>query len=312
MNTTPHAKCTLIPLVNEYVRTRLARGIFNARTGRCVHYDLVNFAQSFGARPLTKLNVSVIEKWMEIGHLAPSTRRNRLSYVRVFCDWLVDKGHIKRNPTKDFPPISLPRRVPVTFQQNEVAKVIAACGNDRRGLAIVWMMVGLGCRCVEVSRADIDDYDRVAKTIKLRGKAGHERILPVPDEVAAALDAYHNETGRSPGPIIRQINRKGGYTYDRLSPQTISDYMTRVMRKAEVKGRIFDGKSAHGLRRTAASDVMDRTGNIQIVQALLGHAKIETTTIYLRPVPLDDLRDAMAGRGYRHVTPAADRRLSIV
>lgn len=303
MNTTPLAKCTLVPFVEEYVRSRLARGIFNQRTARSVHYNLLNLAQSHGARPLTKFNKAAIEKWMEVGHLAPQTRRLRLSHTRVFCTWLVDQGHVKVNPTKDFPPIRIPRRVPVTFQQEEVAKVIDACDGDLRGLAIVWMMVGLGARCVEVSRANMDDYDRRAKTIKLRGKGNHERVLPVPDEVAAALDAYHNETGRSPGPIIRQINRRtGGYTYDRLDPQTISTYMTKVMRAAGVKGAIFDGKSAHGLRRTAASDVMDKTGNIQIVQALLGHENIETTTIYLRPVALDNLREAMAGRDYQPVS----------
>ena len=265
-----------------------------------VHYDLRNFAESFGKRPLSKLNKAAVEKWMEVCHLAPQTRRNRLSHARVFCAWLVEKGHIKSNPTKDFEPIRLPRRVPVTLQQEEVAKVIDTCGDDLRGLAIIWMMVGLGARCIEVSRVNVDDYDRVARTIKLRGKADHERILPVPDEVAAALNAYASVTGRSPGPIIRHINRKGGYTYERLDAQTISTYVTKIMREAGIKGNIFDGKSAHGLRRTAASDVMDRTGNIQIVQALLGHEWIETTTAYLRPVALDNLREAMAGRGYEH------------
>jgi integrase len=74
--------------------------------------------------------------------------------------------------------------------------------------------------------------------------------------------------------------------------------MSRWMRAAEIKTRAHDGRSAHGLRRTAASDVMDSSGDIRIVQAMLGHVRIESTAFYLRPVPLDKMREAMEGRNY--------------
>jgi integrase len=185
-----------------------------------------------------------------------------------------------------------------------VAKLLDLVAGDRRATAMVWLMVGQGCRCVEVSNLDLDDYDPRALTIRLRGKFGHERELPVTVEVARALDDYINETGRVPGPLIRSLVNQ----YDRLGPTTISDYMGRWMRAAGIKSRNYDGKSAHGLRRTAASDVMDRTRDIHAVQAMLGHANIETTTMYLRPVAMDTLREAMEGRTYSHSTPGPRQR----
>jgi len=74
------------------------------------------------------------------------------------------------------------------------------------------------------------------------------------------------------------------------------------MRDAGVKAGALDGRSAHGLRRTAASDVMDLCGDITIVQELLGHRLVSTTAEhYLRRVPIESMRAAMEGRTYGEV-----------
>ena len=84
------------------------------------------------------------------------------------------------------------------------------------------------------------------------------------------------------------------------SARTISGYTRRWLRDAGVKSRSLDGRSAHGLRRTAGSDVMDACGDIRVVQEMLGHSQIETTArYYLRPVTLAQMRAAMEGRTYR-------------
>lgn len=70
------------------------------------------------------------------------------------------------------------------------------------------------------------------------------------------------------------------------------------MRLAGVKVRALDGRSAHALRRTCASDVADRA-DLRVVQQILGHSDLAVTSRhYLRPVPLDEMREAMEGRSY--------------
>jgi site-specific recombinase XerC len=71
------------------------------------------------------------------------------------------------------------------------------------------------------------------------------------------------------------------------------------MRAAGVKRRPYDGNSAHALRHTAASDVLEVSGDLRAVQAMLGHSQLQTTSIYLRRAELGRLRDAMTGRPYR-------------
>ena len=74
------------------------------------------------------------------------------------------------------------------------------------------------------------------------------------------------------------------------------------MSTAGIKRGAGDGVSAHALRHTAASDVLDRCHDVRTVQAMLGHVSIATTQIYLRRADLSRMREAMAGRDYR---PAA-------
>ena len=77
-----------------------------------------------------------------------------------------------------------------------------------------------------------------------------------------------------------------------------SKRMTALFWEAGLKKANYDGRSAHALRHTAASDVLDRCKNVRTVQAMLGHASIATTQIYLRRANLDQLREAMSGRDY--------------
>lgn len=288
---------TLAPLVREYLRGRRARGEITPQTATDLSYCLAAFSQSFGNRPLSQLGPRAIDRWLEsIGQRAPATRREYLSRIRAFCRWLVAQGYAKADPTAHVPSIPQPRQVPRTLTEPEVARLLAACP-DARARAVIWLMVGCGLRCVEVSRLDVQDYDAADRIVTVVGKALHERRIPVPTDVAAAVDTYLDEAGRQAGPLIRSTT-----TYGRLTPKTLSSYVRRWLRDAGVKTAPFDGRSAHGLRRTAGSDVMERCGDVRVVQEMLGHARIETTaTAYLRPVAIHALREAMEGREYRAI-----------
>lgn len=115
----------------------------------------------------------------------------------------------------------------------------------------------------------------------------------MPDEVAKALDEYLAEYPAQFGPLIRAYR-----TDTRLMPDSISGMVSEWMRAAGVKRRSRDGRSAHSFRHTAASDVLDKCPDLRVVQQMLGHAHLTTTTIYLRRASMGQLREAMAGRRY--------------
>lgn len=284
---------SLRPLINEYVTGRRSRGEITASTAADYRWTLSGLDRSYGNRPLGMFGPAAIDRWMEdIGDLSDATRREYLSRVRSFAQWLVATGKIRTDPTAHVPTIRQARRSPRTLTESQVRDLLAALP-DRRARAVVALMVGCGCRCVEVARLRVEDYD--GATIVVTGKGGHERALPVPAMVAAAVDAYLEEVGIVAGPLIRSttLPTRG------IAAKTLSGYVRGWMIDAGVKTRALDGRSAHALRRTAASDVMDHSGDVRIVQQMMGHARLETTArSYLRPVTMSQLREAMEGRRY--------------
>lgn len=285
---------TLTQFTDHYVTGRLARGEINKRTAKGMRYNLRSFDASFSNRPLSQLGPRAVERWMgQIGHLSPSSRRNHLSAVRGFCAWMIDHGHLDADPTAKVQRIRQPRSVPRALAHEEVTRLLASLP-DLRARVIVMLMVGCGLRCVEVSRLSVTDYDPHGRVIFVVGKGGHERELPVPDSVAVVLDHYLEEQGVIDGPLIRSADGRG----NGLSAETISTYVSRWMASAGLKHGRWDGRSAHALRHTAASDVLDRGAQITVVQAMLGHSSAAVTSIYLRRANIGQLRSAMEGRDY--------------
>lgn len=291
---------TLSRYTTTYVAGRRARGEIGAGTAANHRYSLDSLDLSFGSRPISQLTPRAIEHWLEtVGHLSPATRRNHLSTVRGFCRWMVREGHLATDPTKEVATIRQPRSVPRAMPKADVARLWRVLPDDRAKV-IVSLMLGCGLRCVEVSRLETTDYDPDAGTIIVVGKGGHQRILPVPGAVARAVDRYIAETGgATSGPLVRssRIRSRG------LSAETISTYVSRWMEAAGIKHGRWDGRSAHALRHTAASDVLDACRDLRIVQAMLGHEHLSTTAIYLRRADLSQMRHAMEGRDYSEDPP---------
>jgi site-specific recombinase XerC len=252
--------------------------------------QLEGLLRVFGPRAPAQLDRKTLLEWQAtLGRTSPSTRRKYLSTVRQFCRWLIDEGHLDSDPTAGLAKIREPRRVPRAIRRTDVAALLQACRTDR-DLAVVWLMVGCGLRCTEISGLDLADYDRDAH------KGGYERLLPVPTEAVDALEVYLAQRGWTAGPLFQATGSKGAPD-GRISARWISKSIGRRMTAAGVH-QPKDGRTAHALRHTAASDVLETCRNVRIVQQMLGHTSLQTTQIYLRAANLDDLRTAMEGRAY--------------
>ncbi len=284
---------TLTTHMNQYLHGRRTRGEISASTAADYRWTLHGLVESFGDRPLHMFGPAAIDRWLEtIGHHSDATRREYLSRARQFCGWLTATGRIRNDPTGHVPRIRQATHVPRTLTATQIAQLLRVLP-DNRARAIVWLMVGCGCRCVEVARLRVEDYDPDGRTILLTGKAGNERIIPTPTTVAQALDAYLDDAGIRSGPLIRSKLRPS----HGLSPKTLSGYLRCWLRQAAVKTRPHDGRSAHALRRTCASDVIDAGYDVRIAQHILGHARLETTVRhYVRPVTIRAMREAMEAR----------------
>lgn len=287
---------TLTTYATEYVTGRERRGEITPVTASTIRQHLDGFCDAFGNRPLDQIGPWVVERWLEsIAHLRPSTRAIRLVNVRNFSAWLVDQGHIRRDITRCVKPIRRPRHEPRNIGLDHFIACLAACVDDRERL-VVWLMFGLGLRCVEVSRLTVDDYDPMTNELRVDGKARHERVLPVPNAVRRVLSAHLAQRGLAWGPLIDNRHRPG----EPLSPGRVSNMVYLIVRRSGLPKQPFDGFSAHGLRAAAASDLLEAADyDLRVVQEFLGHASLATTARYIRRAGMARMRDALEARKWR-------------
>ena len=282
---------TLWPLVVRYTQGRRNRGEIAKNTMVRNRSILASFAEHFGMRPITSLGRSHIEAWQaDRGHLGPASRRNEFQAVRQFTKWIKLERLIKTDPCAGMKAPKVPRSVPRALMADEVDRLRAVLP-DRRAVAMVALMLDMGLRRGEVITLQVGDWDRTARTLRVTGKGGHTRLLPVPGSVASDLTAYLDEMGTRSGPMIRRL--------DGVSPisNAYIGLLTRQwMEEAGVKVRPGDGKACHSLRHTMASEVADIEPDLRVLQGLLGHASLSSTQVYLRGADMDRMRAALEAR----------------
>lgn len=288
---------TLSDLAALYVADRRARGHFRPRTAQTVTYSLRGFCRTVPDDP-AELDVAAVEAWLATARMAPATGRTRLSQVRVFCHWLIRRGHIERDPTLDVEGPRNPRYVPRGLQSAAVASALDAAP-DARARVVLLLMCQEGLRCCEVEALELGDFDFDEHLILVHGKGGHERPLPVSDETWGAILEYLAEHPAHAGPLVRSYNNP----HCGISAAYISTLAARWIRSGGVEA------TAHALRHTMATDMLRGGAHLRDVQNALGHASISTTQRYL-PWVVGDLRVAMSGRRYgqpaRSLTPRRD------
>jgi integrase/recombinase XerC len=217
-----------------------------------------------------------------IGAQRPASRRAQLSTARRFCAWAVAEGLLEHDPTVRLQRVREPHRPPRALSAAQVSRLMLVLPTVRAD-TIVLLMVRLGLRCVEVARLQLSDWDRDREELHVVGKADNERDLPVPPDVDIVLRRHTRH--RIAGPLFDG------------SAHLISREVAEWMERAGIKTGPYDGISAHALRHTAASNMLDRCGNVRTVQAFLGHTSLATTQRYLRKPSLDAIRAALGDTG---------------
>jgi integrase/recombinase XerC len=268
--------------VETYVAGRRARGEITAGSAAELRSRLRTLVAATGpGAGVETLDRAAVAAWQAtIGAHRPATRRAYLSTVRTFCRWAAAEDLLARDPTAAAARIREPRRATRALPASSVARLRLVLP-DARAEVIFAVMLHMGLRCVEVSRLRWCDYDAPSAELVVLGKNDDQRRLPVPLEVVMLL------AGWSETCALRRAAVVG------LSPNRISRLVSRWFDLAGIKAGTYDGNSAHALRHTFASNMLERCGNVRTVQDALGHVSLATTERYLRHTDLDVMRAAM-------------------
>jgi integrase/recombinase XerD len=256
------------------------------------------------------------------GHppLAASSAARAAAAVRGLHAFAAAEGLAPSDPAGQVSPPAPPRRLPRAIGVAEVERLIDAAGSRAghaggrghgatetaaadaaarlRDRALLELLYGTGARITEAVSLDVDDLDLAAPArgddplLRLAGKGGKDRVVPVGSFARHALDAYLVR-GRpvlaaaarraSPSPAVF-LNARGG----RLTRQGAWG----VLRAAAARAGLT-GVSPHTLRHSFATHLLDGGADVRVVQELLGHASVTTTQVYTL-VTVDKLREVYA------------------
>ncbi len=215
--------------------------------------------------------------------------------VRGFHKFVVREGLMARDPAAAVKPPAPAKRLPKALPLSDVEAILAAAGAAGttlalRDRALLEVLYGTGARISEAVGLDVDDLDLDNAVVRLLGKGGKERIVPVGSYAIDAVSAYLvrgrpelSATGK-PTPAVF-LNARGG----RLSRQSAWTVLGHAAHRAGVTTDV----SPHTLRHSFATHLLDGGADVRVVQELLGHASVTTTQIYTL-VTVDKLREVYA------------------
>jgi integrase/recombinase XerC len=215
---------------------------------------------------------SVYAWWAGLAHLSDASRRAHLSAVRQFIAHLIMLGVLDDDPTATISAPKLHHQPPVTITPAEAARFLTVITDPRDRLAAA-LMLGCGLRGGDVARLSTDHVDLAQRVLRVPGKGGRVRLVPIPDIVADLLDQHL--AGLDDGPLIRTPCGA------RLSAHQLRLRLTRALYAAGIKHGPHDGRSSHVLRRTCATTLLESGACTLVdVMAILGHQSLQSTQRY--------------------------------
>ena len=242
----------------------------------------------------------------DAGHqpLAASSAGRAVVAVRGLHAFALADGLAPADPARAVRPPAPPRRLPRAISVPDIERLLTAADGGReapaqlRDRALLELLYGTGARISEAVGLDVDDLDlagapagtRAPAVLRLAGKGGKQRMVPVGRYARAALEAYLVRgrpalagAGRSASPAVF-LNARGG----RLTRQGAWGALRAAAGRAGLAGI-----SPHTLRHSFATHLLDGGADVRVVQELLGHASVTTTQVYTL-VTVDKLREVYA------------------
>lgn len=265
--------------------------------------DLTRYAAHLAARRVTDAaRASERDVTAFVAGLASSTHGDdakpyratsvvrHLSAIRSFHRFLVREGLATGDPTTTAARPRLPRALPKPIPVDDVLRLLdappPATPAGIRDRAVLETLYGAGLRVSELAGLDVDDVDLEAGSVRVLGKGGKEREVPLGRHAVRAIRSYLTRArpdlaaARSRGALF--LNLRGG----RLTRQGVAGILAAAVARAGVRARV----SPHTLRHSFATHLLEGGADVRVVQELLGHASVGTTQVYTL-VTQDHLRE---------------------
>ncbi len=273
---------------------------FSAHTRRAYLADVEHLANYAGGEVTPEeVDAGLVREWLAELHQrrSPATLGRRLAGARAFFRFLQREGRVAVDPTAGLPAPKLPQRPPrplsvddcfaLADQAADQADPPAHAQRDGprrrrmrlRDRALVELLYGTGIRVGELAALDVRDVDLHRGDVRVLGKGGKERVVPMPDLARRALAEWLAER-RRPGllaePLFIALRPRKESAPRRLGARDVR----RILKRRALARGLDDCVHPHRLRHSYATHLLDMGADLREIQELLGHASLSTTQKY--------------------------------
>jgi len=214
--------------------------------------------------------------------LAPRTVARKLAGLRACFRVLVEHGLMESNPADLLASPKLPQRLPRALKPADVAALLdripAFTPLEQRDRALFELAYACGLRAEELVDLDVISIDFDGEQVRVEGKGGKTRFVPVGEHALAAVARYLE---RARGTLDAGTGEPALFlskTGRRLSTSDVRRRLRTWARHAASQGAVHP----HALRHSFATHLLEGGADLRAIQALLGHASISTTQVYTR------------------------------
>ena len=206
----------------------------------------------------------------------------RLSSLRRFYRLQLERATVRADPTLRVRAPKLPRRLPKNLSETQVEALLAAPDTETtlglRDRAMLETLYATGLRVSELVGLTLAQVSLDMGVVRVLGKGNKERLVPLGDEAVEWLQRYLATT--APPARGRRQERSACFLTTRRTPMTRQAFWALIKRYAVKAGIPRQALSPHVLRHAFATHLLNHGADLRVVQLLLGHADITTTTIY--------------------------------
>ena len=245
-------------------------------------------------KELNATNIYEFSAELRKSGLSDSSIARHVVAVRSLFTFLAKDQGIADVAREVVPP-KIPRRLPKALTVSEVEELINANGDDVAGIrnrALIELLYATGARVSEIVQLDVSDVGRgdSSVTVKVRGKGGKERLVPVGTFAQRALDQYLT---RSRPSLNRKLTEKALFLNENRGSRLSRQSAWQIVLDSAKRSGLTRAISPHALRHSFATHLLDGGADIRVVQELLGHSSVTTTQIYTL-VTIDKIRESYA------------------
>lgn len=280
--------------VDRYLAAMRAERGFSDNTTAAYRNDLVQFGEFLRAdraAPLADprdVPAEVVAGYVAFLHqsgYAVSTVARKIAAVRSFFGYLVRLGVIAANPTDGLNVPKVKKNVPRALQREDVEKLLAAPAGGSfakalRDRALLELLYATGMRVSEMVTLQVSDVDLEAGEVRLTGRDGKPRALPLSDDAVRALVDYltrgRDRFLKDPTEAALFINRRGR----KLTRQGLW-----LIIKEQARSAGISDVTPHTLRHSFARRLLNDGADLRDLQERLGHANLSSTQVYTLPDP---------------------------